>query len=322
MADLVFHLGQFGGIAVGGGGGGVHEALHARITRGHQHVEVTGDVAAVGQDGIVDRTRHGTQGGLMQHMVHAFASLAAGIQIADVAFDEGEAAPSFGAHQGLHHVQVLLVTGEEVVQAHHGLPHLEQMFQQVGADETGNAGHQPGGGFGTHLFAQLGIGAHIAFLIKGRSCPPGGRENGRSRLRGTDGVLSLYAVPTPLSKDTPPPPAGAFLRILPESRFFVRGLPPPAGPLCLFSAARDAGIAREEPTTQETGQTWPARLPFRSGQAGMLFAPQDRQRPITERTRRTGGQRICRENTHPGQSGPLHFQFLDRPHAPHACRRT
>ena len=172
----------------------------------------------------------------MQHMIHTFAGLAAGIQIADVAFDEGEAAPGFGAHQGFHHVQVLLVTGEEVVQTHHGLPHLEQMFQQVGADETGNAGHQPGGGFGTHFFAQLGIGAHIAFLIRGRGCPPGGRENGRTRLRGTDGVLSLYAVPTPLSKDGPLVPAGAFLPHPAGIAFFCsHPVPARRAPLPLFS---------------------------------------------------------------------------------------
>ena len=128
------------------------------------------------------------------------------------------------------------VTGEEVVQTHHGLPHLEQMFQQVGADETGNAGHQPGGGFGTHFFAQLGIGGHIAFLIRGRGCPPGGRENGRTRLRGTDGVLSLYAVPTPLSKDGPPAPAGAFLPHPAGIAFFCsHPVPARRAPLPLFS---------------------------------------------------------------------------------------
>ena len=271
VADLVFHLGQLGGIAVGGGGRGVDEALHARIARGHQHVEVAGDVAAVGQDGIVDGARHGTQGGFMQHMIHTFAGLAAGIQIADVAFDEGEAAPGFGAHQGFHHVQVLLVTGEEVVQTHHGLPHLEQMFQQVGTDETGNAGHQPGGGFGTHFFAQLGIGAHIAFLIRGRGCPPGGPA-----FAAQTACFPCTLCRRRCQKTAPLPRQELFCRILPESRFFVHILSPPAGPLCLFSAARDAGIAREEPTKQGAGRTRPTRLPFpvRPGGDGLCPAGQ------------------------------------------------
>ena len=58
MAYLVLDLGQLRGVAVGGGGGRVDEALHAGVAGGDDHVEEAVDVAAVGEEGIVDGARN------------------------------------------------------------------------------------------------------------------------------------------------------------------------------------------------------------------------------------------------------------------------
>ena len=67
----------------------------------------------------------------MQHMLHALAGLAAGGQIADIPFNEGEASPCLFAHDVPHHVEIFLVAGQEVVEADHGLAEGKQTFQQV-----------------------------------------------------------------------------------------------------------------------------------------------------------------------------------------------
>ena len=56
---------------------------------------------------------------------------------------KAEARPLRGRDQALHFVQVALVAGGEVVQPHDFLVQLEQGFEQVAADEAGNAGDQP-----------------------------------------------------------------------------------------------------------------------------------------------------------------------------------
>ena len=146
MADFVLDLGQIWRIAIGGGGGGVDKTFHAFVAGGYQHVQKARDVAAVRKQRVVDGAGHGTQGGLVQHMVDALADLAAGIQITDVAFHKGEATPGFRPHQVAHHIQIFLVAGEKVVQTHHGLAHAQQVFQQVGADKAGHARDQPARG--------------------------------------------------------------------------------------------------------------------------------------------------------------------------------
>ena len=103
----------------------------------------------------------------MQHVVHAFAGLAAGVGIADVALDEAEAAPLFGRHQLLHHVEVVLVSGEEIVEAHDALAVGEQGLQQVGADEPGHAGDEPRVGFRFKPLEEFGILGHGLLRRKG-----------------------------------------------------------------------------------------------------------------------------------------------------------
>ena len=102
----------------------------------------------IGGDRVIDGTRHGAQGGLVEDVVHPSDGLLAVFQVADVAFNEAEVGPLLCCDGVLNFVQVVLVTGGKVVQADNGLVEAQQGFQQVGADEAGHAGDQPGFGIG------------------------------------------------------------------------------------------------------------------------------------------------------------------------------
>ncbi len=58
------------------------------------------------------------------------------------------------------------MAGGEVVEPDDGLVELEQGFQQVGADEAGDAGDEPGFGVGLELALDLGVAWH--FGVGGR----------------------------------------------------------------------------------------------------------------------------------------------------------
>lgn len=150
FANDVFHLGQAGVVAIGAAAGGVGEAFDTApcigIARGHEHVQKPGDVGGVGGDGVFDAAGHTAQCGLVQHVVHTLASALAVGQLADVALDEAEVGPLGGGDKGLHFIEVALVAGGKVVQAHHALIQLEQGFEQVAANEAGHAGDEPGAG--------------------------------------------------------------------------------------------------------------------------------------------------------------------------------
>ncbi len=149
-------------VAVGAAAGGVGEAFHLRVAGGHQHVQEAGDVGAVGGDGVGQAAGHAAQRGLVQHIVDGDGllpaqtrgrndgglgprhGLLAVFQISDVALNELEVGPLRWRDQALHFVQVVLVAGGEVVQAHHTLVELEQGFQQVAANKTRHTCDQPG----------------------------------------------------------------------------------------------------------------------------------------------------------------------------------
>ena len=57
FADVFFHLGQRGVVAVGAAAGGVGEALHFGVAGGDQHVQKTADVGFVGGDGVGQAAR-------------------------------------------------------------------------------------------------------------------------------------------------------------------------------------------------------------------------------------------------------------------------
>jgi hypothetical protein len=86
--------------------------------------------------------RHRPQSGLVQHDIHAGSRLAAQGEIADVAFEELEAARGCRADACRHVVQVLDVAGREVVDTDHRLAEPEQILEQVRADESRHARDQ------------------------------------------------------------------------------------------------------------------------------------------------------------------------------------
>lgn len=79
----------------------------------------------------------------MQDEVNAGASLAAILEVADVAFDEAEVFPGKLANNRFYLIEVTLVTGSKIVEADDPLVVTEQSFEQVRADEAGNPGKQP-----------------------------------------------------------------------------------------------------------------------------------------------------------------------------------
>jgi len=95
----------------------------------------------------------------MQNIIHALAGIAAMLRIPDIPLDKAEAVPLIRRHQGLDLFQVMAVTGGKVVQPHDGLIPFQKGFGQIGADETGSAGYQPG-------FWILGLEVH-GFRVPG-----------------------------------------------------------------------------------------------------------------------------------------------------------
>ena len=60
----------------------------------------------------------------MQHVLYALAGFMAGVQITNVAFNEGKTAPGFRPDDIAHHIKIFLVAGQKVVQPDDCLPKL------------------------------------------------------------------------------------------------------------------------------------------------------------------------------------------------------
>ena len=175
LANVFFHLGQRGVVAIGAAAGRVGKAFDLGVAGGDQHVQKAGDVGVVGGHGVGQAAGHTAEGGLVQDVVDGahrdggaaptrghrgmpgHGALAVG-QVADVALYELEVGPLLGGDQGLHLLKVALVAGGKVVEANHALVELEQGFEQVAANEAGHASHQPGLG----VLAQFGLDVFVA----------------------------------------------------------------------------------------------------------------------------------------------------------------
>lgn len=96
----------------------------------------------------------------MQDVIDALAGATAVFQTPDVTLYEAEARPPLGTDQALHLVEVALVAGGEVVQPDHALVELKQGFEQVGADEAGYAGDEPGLRVLGEVEAELVVAGH------------------------------------------------------------------------------------------------------------------------------------------------------------------
>ena len=57
-------------------------------------------------------------------------------------------------HQGLNLVQIVPVPGGKVIKTDNGLIEFQQVLQQIGADEAGHAGDQPGLGVIKQIFSE------------------------------------------------------------------------------------------------------------------------------------------------------------------------
>lgn len=160
FADDILHFGQCRMVAIGRTAGSVGKTAHLGITRRHQHVQEAIDIGGVAGDRIVEATRHRAERGLMEHVVDTLAGATAVFQTPNVALNEAEARPLLGTDQALHLVKVALVAGGEVVQPDHALVELEQGFEQVGADEAGYAGNEPGLRVLGEVDAELVVAGH------------------------------------------------------------------------------------------------------------------------------------------------------------------
>src|SRR3546814_14353118 len=79
----------------------------------------------------------------MQNVIDARKRLVAGIDIADIAFVKYKISPFFGPDCFPDFVQIVLMPGREIIEAHHFLTHEQQGLKQIRADETGTACEQP-----------------------------------------------------------------------------------------------------------------------------------------------------------------------------------
>lgn len=128
LADLVFNLGQVWVVTVGRAAGGVDKAFDLRVPCSNQHVQESVNVVLVGGDGVFDAAWDGTEGGLVEDVIHMTRlrtqcrglsapkhGVAAVVKVTDVALDEVEIGPLVACDQALDFVQVSLVAGAEVV---------------------------------------------------------------------------------------------------------------------------------------------------------------------------------------------------------------
>lgn len=79
----------------------------------------------------------------MQHEIDVLAGVMASADIANVTTNEMEMIPRCGTDQRLNLIQIALMAGGKIIQAHDGLVEPQQCFNQIGTDESRGARHQP-----------------------------------------------------------------------------------------------------------------------------------------------------------------------------------
>jgi hypothetical protein len=80
----------------------------------------------------------------MQHEAYTVDRGRTGRAVANVPFDEPEVRPIGIGQQPFDFLKVAPMSGREIVEANNPLPRAQQRLNQVGTDETGGAGDQPG----------------------------------------------------------------------------------------------------------------------------------------------------------------------------------
>jgi len=84
----------------------------------------------------------------MEDVIDIGAKPAAGSEIADITFDNASASPFLQSDFRANFVEVPLVTGAKIIETENVLVEPEECFEDVRADESGNAGDEPGAGSG------------------------------------------------------------------------------------------------------------------------------------------------------------------------------
>jgi hypothetical protein len=79
----------------------------------------------------------------MKYVINTRTRLAAVFSIADVTVEEFESAPLSRADRPLHVFEVMSISRKEIVHADHGLIELEQRFEEIGPDKSGDSRNQP-----------------------------------------------------------------------------------------------------------------------------------------------------------------------------------
>jgi hypothetical protein len=80
---------------------------------------------------------------MVQDKVSPLTDIMAGAKIANVTLHKPEAPPLLISNQPFHLSQIAPFAGGKIVEPDHPLIQSQQMFQQIGSDEAGNAGDQP-----------------------------------------------------------------------------------------------------------------------------------------------------------------------------------
>src|SRR5581483_8258062 len=106
-----FHFGEGGIVAIDRAAGGVDESADFGGAGGGQDIEKAGDIGGVGAEGIFNGAGNGTEGGLMEDIIGAFARAAAEVEIEEIALEKGEARPLIGLHEALDFIEVCLFAG-------------------------------------------------------------------------------------------------------------------------------------------------------------------------------------------------------------------
>ncbi len=91
----------------------------------------------------------------MEDEVNSGAGAAAGLQVADIPFDEREICPGRRTDQLPHLVEIGLFAGGEIIETDHRLAETQQLLKNMTADKTGTTGHQPGATLLEQLLAEM-----------------------------------------------------------------------------------------------------------------------------------------------------------------------
>ena len=111
----------------------------------------------------------------MKNVINSRACRAAGLEVANIPFDEAQARALRPRHRGANLVEVTPVPGGKVVEPHHFLLQPEQRFDEVAADEARGPGNEPA----PRRFAQARNQLSVSQLLEPPERSTGGADRGR-----------------------------------------------------------------------------------------------------------------------------------------------